>query len=329
MNTLKCEKSPITGILSTCSSVLHVFLAVGLLINFEACRASCQKQVPFSISIHEEREEQRIEPLSDSTVPVSFETDVVLYGRIGYREEATPHIFVTFNDSIRFKTKQPFPFESFMSRDTMYSEAEIGPKVSQKNEPARYDSTLACIFSGPALEITRTAPTQTQDGRRITSGGGVQYIATDLKGECGSGQYAHIKAAVSLGVFFVATPVGQMHRGSSWRVTKIIPSFSGLHFYPEIPISFKAVATESSRLTVVFTADTTLEDISETLPNGRVISILEDRIHVGGTFVLNRETGLTEKGECRVEENISFLRPDVSNRIGTKNCNYILRLKSY
>jgi hypothetical protein len=217
-----------------------------------------------------------------------------------------------------------------MSRNSFIFHAEGKPAVVSTGGESPYDTMLACVFDGPALEIAN--PPEKFDSAVMSEDlPGVRSPAIrNLKPDCGSGGYARMNLPVSLGFFFVRPPAPQDEAGDmQWRELKTLPSFSGLGFNPDLAIPLRIVALDSGRLTAVFSADTTFEDVRQTLPNGETIDILAYRIHIGGTLFVAYPGGTPRGGEARIEEEISYLRPRVSMVAATKSCSSVLRLKTY
>jgi hypothetical protein len=279
----------------------------------------------FSLTITDERIENRIAGHAPSTVEVAFRNEVTLYGRLAVSPDDSTITVVAYNDSIRFERLAPMPFESFMSRDTMYHSTKAGPKVSDTGRVALYDSMLACIFEGPSLEISLGRPA------RIPGGEGRDRLfraeIEDRKPDCPSGEYGMIDPPVSLGAFF-ASPWHVVGRdGIRWRSIVKLPGYSSLRFRPEIAVSWRTVRARGE-LAAVVTADTIITDVRLKMPNGETFVIIEDKIHVGGTFFLVEGKVIPAKAELRIEEQIKLLRPDISNLVGTKSCSYVLRFRT-
>jgi hypothetical protein len=295
-----------------------------LLTAGEAPADSADQRV-FTLTIQEKRSEQVVTPGESSTVPAEFETNSMLHGRIIVPDQTLAPL-AACTDSIRIATSMPFPFESFLSRDTLYYRAEGKPTVINKQIDAVIDSMLRCVFEGPALLISMREKSESSFSDRRTGEAPRARTVTDQKPECGSGEYSRLNLPVSLGFFFphLPRPVNDYR----WRQRKTLPSFSGLHFFPEIEISLRIVKVEGAELTVVFTADTTFEDLRLTMPSGEEIDLLEDAIHIGGTFFIDSHSGVTVKGELRIDEEITYLRPRVSTMPASKDCSYLLRLKT-
>ncbi len=305
------------------------FSILMLLFGLGDISAAAGTRLGFTFSIHEKRNERVVTPGADAAVPADFETDITLFGRIAAPGGQAAGGTATFNDSIRFSTTLPFPFESFMSRDTFYFNAEGKPAVVSTGAGEHYDSMLACVFEGPALEIAVRPDSPDSLAPQENSSAPRPPAIRNLKPDCGSGGYSRIDLPVSLGFFFMGTPANSPVKDYTWREVKTLPSFSGMGFHPDIAVPMRIVALDSDRITAVFSADTVVEDVSKTMPNGETIDILEYRIHIGGTLVVDRSDGVPRGGEVRIEEEISYLRRRVSSLVASKSCSSLLRLKTY
>jgi hypothetical protein len=304
------------------SSLLPLFF---LLLS--AGERPARMERPFSLTIQEKRFEEVVTPGADSTVPADFETDSSVWGRITVPDTPSGTVH-TFTDSIAIATTQPFPFETFMSRDTLYYRAEGKPNIIGKRIDAITDSMLACVFEGPSLEISAVTGERAALDARDGAGSIVPRAISHIKPDCKSGEYSRLRLPLSLGFFFIGMPRPGTDSGYIWEELKPLPSYSGLLFFPDLVISLRIVRVTDEAVTVVLSSDTTFTTRKLTMPSGEQIDLLEDGIHIGGTVILDPSSGVPTTGELRIDETISYLRPRLSTLPASKRCSYLLRLKT-
>lgn len=280
----------------------------------------------FTLTIEEKRFEEAVTPGASSTVPANIETNSAVHGRIIMPEKPLD-ILYTCTDSIMIATTQPFPFETFMSRDTLYYRAEGRPNLIGRQIDATIDSMLQCIFEGPSLKISSAPGEPGVSAGGSDSGAIVPRSISHQKPDCRSGAYSRLNLPLSLGFFFTGIPQPGTGTDFSWEERKSLPSFSGLQFFPELLLSLRIVKVTDEAITVVLRADTTFENQQLIMPSGEEIDLLEDRIHIGGTIVIDPANGVVSTGELRIDELISYLRPRLSTLPASKRCSYLLRLK--
>jgi hypothetical protein len=174
---------------------------------------------------------------------------------------------------------------------------------------------LVCLFDGPALTI---------QFRPIPPYRHIQH----LKVACNSGQYDRLDLPYSLAIFFADLPAASMDLDFQWVEEKVCPSYSGLRFHPALRIAGRIVQKSGGLATAVLSADSTYQDQKLTMPNGENIVILRDDVHLGGTLIMDVNTGFPVKGEVRVKETIQHVRPRLSNHVLEKECEYVLRFIS-
>lgn len=283
---------------------------------------------PFTLTIQEKRSEEIVTPGADSTVPADFETNSSVYGRF-IVADGQPGILHAFTDSITIAAMQPFPFETFMSRDTIYYKAEGRPNLIGKRIDAITDSMLQCVFDEPSLAISSISGSGAGPAGERGENAMVQPRSiSHRKPDCGSGEYSRLDLPVSLGFFFAGIPRADAGKDFIWKERKPLPSYSGLRFSPELVVALRIVEVARETVTLVVNADTTFTDLRLTMPSGEEIDLLSNRIHIGGTIVIDPATGIATTGELRIEEEISYLRPRMSTLPASKRCSYLLRLKA-
>jgi hypothetical protein len=247
---------------------------------------------------------------------IEFESELILFGRLTTEICGDSIVFTAFNDSMQFKNVMPYPFDTFMSRDTLYYSSDTGRDVVSGGFFEMYDSMLACIFEDPALTIRfcRTCERPTID---------------HWKDDCESGEYTRLDLKHALGLFFAETWIPSLAEDSRWEEDKRIPSYSRLGYRPKVRARARVVQIADGAATAVLLSDTTLSGIHTTLPNGESATILRNALHLGGTLFLALQDGLPLKGEIRIEESMQILRPKLSDRAIEKECAYILRYRVY
>jgi hypothetical protein len=105
--------------------------------------------------------------------------------------------------------------------------------------------------------------------------------------------------------------------------------FSGVGFHPSIETLYRAVESTGETVTIAVAAETTLADIRTVMRNGEEVVITTDRIRMGGTLDVESATGITRKGELRIRESMTLVRPNASGMIVTKDGEYTIRFSLY
>ncbi len=270
----------------------------------------------FSLSVREYRREEQTSLRGSDPMWIEFESELILFGRLGAQACGDSIIFTAFNDSMQFKSVLPYPFETFMSRDTLYYSSDAGPNVVSSGFFELYDTMLACLFEDPALIV------------RFCDSCDRPYIE-HLKENCESGEYTRLDLPFALGMFFPGAWAPSLDRDSRWVEDKWIPSYSRMGYRPEIRTQARIVRIADGAATAVLSSDTTLESIHSILPNGESATIVRDAVHLGGTLILAQQNGLPLKGEIRIEESMQIIRPKLSERVIERECAYILRFQTY
>ncbi|MFH1756351.1 MAG: hypothetical protein ABIA59_11685 [Candidatus Latescibacterota bacterium] len=247
---------------------------------------------------------------------VEFQSELVLYGRLDSEAGDDSVCSIAFNDSIQYKSITPYPFDTFMSRDTLYYSSDAGPNVVSRGHSALFDTMLACLFTGPALHLSFHKNSQS-------------YEVTHNKEDCESGEYTRLDLPYALGIFFADAWIASVTQGSRWAGVKTIPRYSGMGHRPAIRIQTRIVQVKDSIATAVLSSDTTLSNMPTILPNGESATIIQNTIHLGGTLFLAQESGIPLRGEIRIEESMQIIRPKLSDRAIEKECAYILRFRIY
>ncbi|NIM20665.1 MAG: hypothetical protein GTO51_10630 [Candidatus Latescibacteria bacterium] len=268
----------------------------------------------FSLEVLEHRLEDRASAVNAEPMKIELESKLILYGHLYAVSVRDTNPSLAFNDSLLFRSFSPLRFETFMSRDTMYYSSQSGPNVVDRGHYQAYDTMLACLFTGPAVEI------------RFLSNP-PRYEITPLKEKCKSGEYTRLDLPFALGTFFTSAPVPILEEGFRWTENKDLPSYEGLGFRPAMPIAGRVVHISNGAATAVLSSDTTVKEIRITLPNGESAMILNNDIHLGGTLLLEVESGFPLEGEVRVEQSIRVVRPQLTTLVLEKECAYILRFK--
>lgn len=281
----------------------------------------------FTFTIQEHRYEEVVTPGARETVPAEFQTESTVSGHFSMQESSPGTLFACI-DSIMISNTQPFPFETFMSLDTLYYRAENKPNIIGKRIDAITDSMLHCVFDGPSLKISTNSPASGRPGGETAAGPPLPRTVTHQKPDCGSGEYSRLNLPVSLGFFFTALPGETAGRGFAWNERKALPSYSGLQYHPDLGISLRIVERRENSVTIVLNTDTTVTNQRLTMPRGETIDLLQDRIHLGGTVIVDADSGIVITGELRIEEEISYLRARLSTVPASKRCSYLLRLKT-
>ena len=88
---------------------------------------------------------------------------------------------------------------------------------------------------------------------------------------------------------------------------------------------YRTVDTTDYDATVTVAADSTFEDFTTHLKNGEEVTIVRDRIRIGGTMVIDRSTGLPKHAELRVGESLQMVRPHASGMVITREGQYTIR----
>jgi hypothetical protein len=261
----------------------------------------------FVLEISENRTDTRENPLLSGSQPVSMESISTLFGRVVRREGVEAITF--FADSIRYQSKSPYIFNTFMSADTMYYSAPGGGSAIDPDDP-EYAAMLSCLFDGPALWVTLTDA-------------GTPSVINHSNDECRSGEYKRMNAPVTLAAFLNRVPAA----GEKWYEMRSVPSFSSTGFHPEIEWYYRTAEITAATATVTVAADSTIENHTTVMPNGEEVRIVSDRFRVGGTLVIDREAGLPAEGELRISESLHFVRPRASGMSVTREGRYTIRFE--
>lgn len=259
------------------------------------------------LTVSETRTDEREAPWAGATHSVTSESETTLWGRVA--SDPGGGLVAFFADSLRYRSRRPFVFETFVSADTAYHEAR-GGRGSFAGDDDGLAAMRACLFGEAVLAV-------------VLSGAGAPGAVTDRGHDCGSGEYDRIGAPVTLAAFFVR----RADRGRRWRETRAVPTFSGVGFHPRVEWLYRAVDARGATATVTLAADSTVEDLEVTMPNGERVTIVRDRIRLGGTLILDRDAGPPAHGEVRVAETVRFVRPRSSGMVVTKDGRYTIRLQ--
>jgi hypothetical protein len=270
----------------------------------------------FSLSVREFRREERTSLRGSDPMWIEFESELILFGRLTTDVIGDSIIFTAFNDSMQFKSVTPYPFDTFMSRDTLYYSSDTGRDIVSGGFFEMYDSMLACIFEDASLTVRfcRSCERPTID---------------HWKNHCESGEYTRLDLPYALGLFFPGAWIPSLAEDSRWVEEILIPPYSRLGHRPKVRTRARIVRVEDGIATAVLSSDTTLSNIHSILPNGESATIVRDALHLGGTLFLAQQDGLPLKGEIRIEESMQILRPKLSDRAIEKECAYILRYRVY
>lgn len=287
-----------------------------LVVLWTSCSSSSRDTGPdhfpgaergFVLVISENRTDTHDNPMLSDSQPVELESILTLYGRVARREGVEAIEF--FADSIRYESKSPYVFNTFMSADTMYYSATGGSSAVDPNDP-EYAAMLSCLFDGPALWVVLTEA-------------GTPAVISHANDVCRSGEYARINAPVTLAAFLNRVPAS----GEKWFEMRSVPSFSSTGFHPEIEWYYRTAEITAATATVTVAADSTIENHTTVMPNGEEVRIVRDRFRVGGTLVIDREAGLPAEGELRVGESLNFVRPQASGMSVTREGRYTIRFE--
>jgi hypothetical protein len=270
----------------------------------------------FSLSVREYRREEQTSLRGSDPMWIEFESELILFGRLTTEAHGDSIIFTALNDSMQFKSVLPYPFDTFMSRDTLYYSSDTRRNVVSGGFFEMYDTMLACLFEDPALTIRFCSSCE-------------RPAISHWKEDCESGEYTRLDLKHALGIFFPAAWVPSLTEDSRWMEEKWIPPYSRLGYRPKVIARARTVRIEDGVATVVLSSDTTLSSIHTVLPNGEPATIVRDAVHLGGTLFLAQQDGLPLKGEIRIEESLQIFRPKLSERAIEKECAYILRYRIY
>jgi hypothetical protein len=105
----------------------------------------------------------------------------------------------------------------------------------------------------------------------------------------------------------------------------VAPSFSGVGFYPEIDLLYRMIESKDHSVTVAVAADTTIENVRTRMPNGEEIMIVSDRFRVGGSLTITHPSRLPYRGELRIREALTLIRPNASGNVLNRDGEYTLR----
>jgi hypothetical protein len=261
----------------------------------------------FELTVLTTRTDKRKSNVSAESPAVTSESEMTLFGRVLTSGAGAAVTF--YADSILLQSIKPFAFQAFMSADTMYSRSPTGTGAIDQNDAA-YDTMLACVFGGAALNFARDRSGAPQDTQHMN----------DL---CQSGIYQSFNTPTTLRAFLVPTP----DEGDRWHDRRPSPSFSGVGFHPEIDWLFRTVRSTDSLVTLTVVADSTIEDYKTTMNNGEEVLIVRDRIRIGGTMSIDRSNGLPRRAELRIGESLRLVRPHASGMVITREGHYTIRFE--
>jgi hypothetical protein len=276
-----------------------------MMICASTAPASERHARPFELTMEVKRDNVAKTQHSGGSRAVKWESDMTLFGTVELERGGAEVVF--YADSIRYESREPRAFQTFMSADTMYYRIPSGGGAIDHHR-VEYDSMLACVFGGAALRVLRDE-------------GGVPPQTQHLNARCPSGEYGRINAPVTLGAFVIAAP-GERSR---WLEHRPAPSFSGLGFHPRIKWFYRAVAATEDEVTVTVAADSTIENFTTCLQSGEEVTIVRDRIRLGGTMVIDRATGLPTHAELRIGESSQMVRPHAAGMVITRDGHYTIR----
>jgi hypothetical protein len=259
----------------------------------------------FQLLIHEMRTDSRRSPATGQVPPVEQELVLRLSGRV---VDDGP-VITFFADSLAVEGKKPFPYQTFMSADTIYYLTETGPGAINRTGSAGLDSMLNCLFGGITVRIR-------------TGGDGLPDSVLDAAAGCGSGEYSRLNAAVTLASFVPGWRDGSRR----WRVQRPVPSYSGTGYHPEVVFLYRSSGSQSDNRRVSVTADTTVTDVAHTMKNGEVVTIASDRFRVGGTMAAGAGGGPLASGELRIREEQTLVRINAGGQIIDRLGEYTIRL---
>lgn len=260
----------------------------------------------FELTIRVKRTDMRKTDPTVEPATLTSESEMTLFGRVERPHAGSRVTF--YADSIRYESRKPSAFQTFMSADTMYyRSAQGGGAVDHRK--AEYDSMLSCVFKGAALQVALDET-------------GAPQTTKHLNDRCQSGEYERINAPVTLCAFLIPTPAGR----DRWREMRPSPSFSGVGFHPEIEWLYRTAQTTDWDATVTVAADSTIENLTTHMKNGEEVMIVRDRIRIAGTIVIDRSSGLPKQAELRVGESLQLVRPHASGMVITKEGLYTIRL---
>lgn len=289
-----------------------VILSIGANNALAESSESIPRDLEFCLTVTEVREERKNAPDMTPMPDLTFESEMTLFGRLRVRAVEGRKTVVVYADSLLFDSRSPYVFRTFMSIDTMCYDAPGGQSAINRRQIAKYDSMLTCVFDGPALEVRYSEM-------------GVLEAVEHFNASCESGEYDRLNLPVTLGAFL---PDSAMLGGggmTQWRECRAVPSFSGVGFYPSLDMSYRVVDVKNGKVTIVVSADSTIDEHRTRMKNGEDIVILSDRLRVGGTLVIDTVFGIPRSGEIRVRELLELLRPRVSHAVSTKNGEYSIR----
>lgn len=271
----------------------------------------------FVLEISEYRTDRKKSPATGEGPTVVHESVLKLYGRVDdFAGDGPRDVVVFYADSITYDSRQPYVFRTFMSADTLHYASPTGQNVIDRLGDAAIDSMLSCVFGGPAMRV-------------FLSESGEPDSTDHVNERCRSGEYGRINAPVTLSAFLVRQQATDLtskgSAGNRWRERRVAPSFSGIGFYPEIDVLYRLIESDDHSVTVAVTADSTIENFRTRMPNGEEVVIVRDRFRVGGSLTIARASRLPHKGELRIREALTLVRPNASGNVLDREGEYTLR----
>jgi hypothetical protein len=278
---------------------------------------SAPAERPFVLEISEYRTDRKKSPATGEGPTVVHESVLKLYGRVDRFEGGGPRdVAVFYADSMTYDSRQPYVFRTFMSADTLYYASPTGQNMVDRIGDAAIDSMLSCVFGGPALSV-------------FLSKSGEPDSMVHANERCRSGEYGRLNAPVTLSAFFVRQQATDLtskdSAGNRWHERRVSPSFSGIGFYPEIDLLYRLIESTNHSVTVAVAADSTIENVRTRMPNGEEVVIVRDRFRVGGSLTIARASRLPHRGEIRIREALTLVRPNASGNVLDREGEYTLR----